>query len=292
MKQEPLPEQFFRTCKRWPLLRELEDIPTRQREIEICRKDMSGLVQRLLDSEKSTEDAETWFALGHAASTGWGMDRNLEKAVIWFRQAANAGHIQAMVRLANLLERSEDKSIQAEAVSWYRRATEKGSISGMISMGFSYREGSGVDASAESAASWFEKAALAGDSNAWIYAGRVHIRQLNQPDEALKCFLHAMQAGNYESHLELACLYAERHSPLYNPKEALPWYEKVANRKCGSQPRAMIALAKFYHNGEGTPQDTVMARLWLLRACEITPKNSNWHREATALLKAMQEEML
>jgi TPR repeat protein len=105
-------------------------------------------------------------------------------------------------------------------------------------------------------------------------------------------FLRAAEAGFPDSFIELANLYNERESPVYNPAEAHKWYRVVAEYSEGTNSRALLALAHHHLDGAGVPCDLSEARLWLRRLLQVVPPRSASHREATRLLKKLDGQFL
>lgn len=197
-----------------------------------------------------------------------------------------------MVRLGNLLNCPAPEGDPSEAVTLFSRAAELGDANGMIFLGFAYREGKGVARDNEKAVDWFIKAVEAGDSHSMIHAGRMYSRHLQCPEAAMRWFLRAAEAGHAESHLELAFLYEDRKSPVYDPEQAVHWYQRVAKSNSSSRDRAMLALAHFCRNGEGTAHDPAEAKAWLCKVIESAPPKSAFHREAKSLLPQWKVDML
>lgn len=80
-------------------------------------------------------------------------------ALASFREAAEAGYPPAQVRLAYLLDNSEEN---AAAVRWYREAAEGGYPPGQHGLAEMYAKGEGVDRDLATAHRWFEQAAAQG----------------------------------------------------------------------------------------------------------------------------------
>jgi TPR repeat protein len=289
MNSETSITAYERARSRYLEVHGIEDIHERIRQIREYHTECEAIFARLL-ADADSSDPAIWFALGDAYSRGWGTKEKRGHAQAWFQKAADAGHTGAMVSLGNLLHRPEGN--WAEAVALFRRAAELGNASGMIYLGFAYRDGRGVACDYEKAVDWFIEAVEAGDSHSMIHVGRMYSWRLRAPEEALKWFLRAAEAGQTESHLELAFLYQDRKSPVYDAEQAVRWYKRVAEGTSSSRDRAMLALAHFCRNGEGTPHDHAEARAWLCQVIESAPPKSSFHREAKSLLPKWEPEML
>jgi TPR repeat protein len=287
MNSETAIAAYEQACRRYLEVQSIPDIQERIRQSLVHQAECAAAFAGLQSAAQSL-DPEVWFALANAYSRGWGGKDAREEALVWFRKAADAGHTNSMVRLGIRLSRPDPD----EAFDWFRRAAALGDASGMIFLGFAYRDGTGVACDYQQAVDWFIKAVEAGDGHAMIYVGRTYSRYIECPSEALRWFLRAADAGYTESHLELAFLYENRKSPLYNAEQAVHWYRKVIDGTSSSRDRAMLALAHFCRNGEGTPHDPTEAKAWLVKVLESAPPKSAFHREAKALLPKWEAEML
>lgn len=83
----------------------------------------------------------------------WFADRPAEAAV-WFRRAAEQGHVQSQVRLGNLYYLGELPGGPEEAVKWYRRAAGRDDVAQYM-LGECCRRGRGVSQNFNEAMRWF-----------------------------------------------------------------------------------------------------------------------------------------
>ncbi|MBK9142064.1 MAG: sel1 repeat family protein [Candidatus Melainabacteria bacterium] len=144
-------------------------------------------------------DRESQARLGFAFATGRGVERDPSQALIWYRKAAESGHVAAQYNVADmcLARRDYDGALawfskaaasgdpdasfniallhqrglgvaqdDAEAVRWFKLAAEAGSARAMYDLGLAYLEGRGVASDADSARTWLTRAAVAGVSGA------------------------------------------------------------------------------------------------------------------------------
>ena len=66
---------------------------------------------------------------------GWGIERNTQEAMKWYKMAAEKGHERAQANLANLLVQEKDYN---EALKWYKMVAQKGNPFGQFGLGFMY----------------------------------------------------------------------------------------------------------------------------------------------------------
>lgn len=93
-------------------------------------------------------------------------DQNEEKAVYWFRKAAEQGYVPAQCNLGEcLLEDAYScpvKSDNKNAIYWLRKAAEKGDAQAQYDLGQCYEYGWGISKDLKQAANLYRKAAEQG----------------------------------------------------------------------------------------------------------------------------------
>lgn len=278
-------------CERHVGLTTSDDIQRRLREWPEIKVMLVKCVDALV-AQSETNNAEVWFCLGDALAGGRGVDRNPQLAAQWFRRAAEAGNLRAMVRLGCLLQRDGAKERKQESVQWFQRAAEQEQTSAMSFLGFAYRDGKTVDIDYQKSLAWFKRAFDAGDLHASVLIGRLYARHLNDAGEAVRWLRLAAEMGFEESYVDLAMLHGDRRSTAYDSTESARWYRKVANKAGGSAPRALIALARAARDGQGAEQDRELARSYLEITLQITSEHSEWRREAERLLAEIDGSLL
>src|SRR5271157_1478903 len=81
-----------------------------------------------------------------------------------FDEAFHAGEIHDFKDLGSMYENGAGvEGNYAQAASWYRKAAEAGDPLGMTSLGWMYENGIGVEKDYAQAVSWYRKAAEAGE---------------------------------------------------------------------------------------------------------------------------------
>ncbi len=81
---------------------------------------------------------------------------DLVSAISWYRKAAEQGHVGAQVRLARILDYSEEN---AEAVMWYQRAADQGDPEAQFELAGQYASGDAVERNLDKALELFQQAA-------------------------------------------------------------------------------------------------------------------------------------
>lgn len=122
-------------------------------------------------ANKGSMDA--MFNIGLMYRLGRGVEKNDEKAFLWYETAADKGHAQAQNNLGFMLNNEKGTSTlrnpedcQAEAVHWYHMAAEQGLVDAQFNLGVMYRQGRGTRKSIRSASHWFALASTNGSTSA------------------------------------------------------------------------------------------------------------------------------
>jgi hypothetical protein len=113
-------------------------------------------------------DADAQYAVANALLAD--QELNLaysSKALGFLQQAAEKGHVRAMLRLGLIYRQGVDAPQNyALAAKWIERSARLGEPQGMLELGRLYREGVGVSRDPIKAYIWFNRAAAARDTDA------------------------------------------------------------------------------------------------------------------------------
>lgn len=214
-------------------------------------------------------DAEGQFRLGMLYRTGEGIAKDLVQAYSWLDLAASRGQIEAQkerelldgeltqsqINEAIKLQQSLPQTAQINSTSgWdafnkydyktalaiWRPLAEKGDAVAQLGLGTAYALGTGVTTSGWEAVMWLKPAAESGSDVAALLLAHIYT----------KGFLSTFPSAGYIS---------------IDYKEAAKWLQLAADR--GSKT-AQFQLGELYITGEGVPQDSVQAYMWLRLASE------------------------
>jgi hypothetical protein len=134
----------------------------------------------------------------------------IPKALELFRKAAALGEPRAMMELGEL--QLEDNP--AEAATWFVKAADAGDSGGMLNLGAMYFLGNGVGEDYARAAYWYRKAADAGNVDAMYNLGRMYengqVAGVKDPTNARDLYTKAAALGNTEAKAGLARLNGAR----------------------------------------------------------------------------------
>ncbi|SFQ13947.1 hypothetical protein SAMN05216229_11260 [Geopseudomonas sagittaria] len=102
-----------------------------------------------------------------------GSERSSAKAVHWLEQAADRGHIQAQMALAEFYRLTDGK----QYVYWMQRAAERGSTEAQLLLAHAYGRGEVLKTPKYATAFyWYNKAALNGNKNALYWLGWSYLK--------------------------------------------------------------------------------------------------------------------
>lgn len=136
----------------------------------------------------------------------------------------------------------------------------------LFEKGEAYYTGKNGEQNYTKAAEYFEKAAIAGNSNAANYLGFQYENGQGVPQDyskAVKYYLDSANAGNSLGSCNLGNLYYHGKGVPQDYSEAAKWYEKAASQ--GNQPAACY-LANLYYEGKGVDRNYATAADWFLKA--------------------------
>ena len=134
----------------------------------------------------------------------------IAKALELFRKAAALGEPRAMMELGEI--QLEDNP--QEAATWFVKAADAGDSGGMLNLGAMYFLGNGVTEDYARAAYWYRKAADAGNVDAMYNLGRMYengqVAGVKDPTHARELYIKAAALGNTEATAGLARLNGAR----------------------------------------------------------------------------------
>jgi TPR repeat protein len=152
-----------------------------------------GLAMPLLDSAAASGHVLAISQLGALHEEGRGVEKSREKALEWYRKAAEQGDPASMAALARLLPRSDPQAVEfrlrsagagnpdaqyalgldllgrgdekalAESHAWFLKAAEQGHVGAQVAVGQQFLEGKAVKGSADQGRTWLQRAARSGD---------------------------------------------------------------------------------------------------------------------------------
>ncbi|MBI1362845.1 MAG: hypothetical protein GC134_02580 [Proteobacteria bacterium] len=178
-------------------------------------------------------DVEAQSKLSSMYQQGFGTRQNMEEACKWAKQAAQAEVPEALFNAAGCLLRDAKETSPNKALELLNKAADKGHIGAMRRLGRLYRSGDkGTPKDMGRAADYLTRAADMDDADATA---------------------------------ELASLYLDKSSPLYDVHKGAELMEKSAGM--GSIFGSAM-LGKMYWLGTGVEKDPDLAQTWLKAAAD------------------------
>ena len=151
---------------------------------------------RVAGTNVKTEDL---YRLGEAAFYGDGGAPNYRRALQFFADAAEGGHVGAMFFIGRIHESGQDVDASpAHAVTWYRKAADLGNTQAMVRLAMLHANKDGPHRDLSESARWLKRAATQGDGMAMIHLARMHDEGLGvnrSPRDAAKYLLSALKTG-------------------------------------------------------------------------------------------------
>lgn len=142
--------------------------------------------------------AEGQFWVGYSYSHGYGVAKNIEKAILWYTRAARQRHAGAYNNLGQLYRYGEEvKQDYQKAFDYFRKAAEIGINVGQLNLGDMYYYGYGIRRDFKKAIYWYTKAA---------------------------------KQNHCLAQFQLGTMYEKGEGVNKNLEQALEWYQKSADQ--------------------------------------------------------------
>lgn len=155
-----------------------------------------------------------------------------------------------------------------EAASWYLKAAEAGNVRAMNELAGLYLIGQGIEQSEKESTNWNRKAAETGDGEGMCSLGFAYANGWGirkNSKEAMRWFLKAAEAGNCTAMNQLGEIYTTGTGVKQSTREAVKWYHKSA--KAGDET-ALFILGMKYNEGSGVRKNYKEAVKWYRKAVE------------------------
>ncbi len=214
-------------------------------------------------------DVDAQYNLGALYDNGWGVERDVEKATLWYARAAGRNVAPAELVLAHILRRGEATvRDDDQALRYLRSAAHRGSARAQFELGIAYDRGIGVTQNYATAAVWYEKAANQGLTEAVYNLATLFDEGLGTPKDhaaAMAWYKQAARDGSAPAENNIGNLHEKGLGVPQNYELAVEWYGKAAARGLAI---AQNNLATMYHLGHGVARDFKQAARWYRAAAE------------------------
>ena len=264
----------------WTWGREWQARKTRTKPLTVAPKDLlptnpaparlaATFGPRELEASAAKGDADAQYDLGERYSKGNGVPLDQEKAVAWYRRAADQGLAKAQAGLGRCYAKGEGVAKDySQAVAWFRKAAEQGDAKGQNGLGLSFARGQGVAQDYTEAVKWFRKAAeqeyAAGQDNLGVSFAQGHGVPQDYA-EAVTWYRKAAEQGYTNAQCNLGGCYALGHGVSKDYAEAVKWVRKAAEQ---GDARGQNLLGLCYAKGQSVAQDYTEAVRWFRKAAE------------------------
>ncbi len=193
---------------------------------------------------------------------GDGVERDMEKAALWWKKAAEGGHVQAQYSLGSYYLKEPGRI--PEAVKYLAMAAENGDALAAYQLGKLYQAGTDIEKSQAQATYYFKKGAENGLADSQLAYANCLIAEKNF-SEAFAFAKKAAAQGNVKAEYQTAQMLAKGLGTEKAPKAAIEYYEKSASK--GYTP-ALCALGVTLMDMAETEQDREKAFSYFAKAAE------------------------
>ncbi len=164
-----------------------------------------------LAAASTGNDPEAWYRMGLGYDYGEGTEQNHARALQWYLQAAEQGHIPAQVKAGDFFTLGTGSEVDlAEAAAWYRRAAEQGHVGAQQNLAAMYDSGRGVAQDLRQATELYRRAAAQGAPNAQAWLGRAFATGRGAVADPLLAFVWYSVAAVTSSGIEARTAAANR----------------------------------------------------------------------------------
>jgi TPR repeat protein len=135
------------------------------------------LANRLWALLANQGDRDAAFRLGLYYDVGAGEERDAQRAVYWYRQAAEAGEIHAQHNLGVAYAKGDGIAMDInQAIKWWTLAARRGNADSQYNLGILYAAGEyGIKQDIDQAKHWWRRAAMHGDPMAQYNLGTLYV---------------------------------------------------------------------------------------------------------------------
>lgn len=201
-----------------------------------------------LKLEKSSLDENLLYRLGQMNYEGVGTEKNLDRAVDYFKRAAELKNSNALFGLGKIfLDKEYQRYDPEKGIRYLQEAAELGNAFAQTRLGKLYMTGEHLPEDLDAAIKWFTAAAVQKESMAQYYLGKINYappddRQKNIPLAVRYLEMSASSNNAYAQNLLGKILLTEQQ--YLNKPKALDQLRKAADQ---NHPDAQYQLGKYYH---------------------------------------------
>ncbi len=235
----------------------------------IKSKQYLGLVDKLLPAAKQGY-APAQTLLGTCYEKGYGVEKDPEQAIKWYRKACEQNDAQAQCNLGKCYEKGIGvEKDPNQAIKWYRKACEQNYAEAQNHIGECYQKGIGVAKNPDLAFQWYQKATAQNHADAqcnmgWCYQKGLGV--LSVPDLAVQWYRKSAAQNNATALNNLGICYLDGDGVEKNAYEALKLFRKAIEQGSAT---AYSNLGWCYEKGLGVERDSYQAFKYYRKAAEM-----------------------
>jgi len=215
--------------------------------------------------------------LGVLYLNGFGVKKDINKAISFFERAGLQGSVLALFSLGKIYLQKKDYK---RAISWFKKAAINNHKDSQNAIGLIYLSGKIVKRDYKKAFYWIKKVADTGDAIAQNNIGVFYLNGFyvnKNGEKAMEWFKKAGKKGYFLAQNNIIMYYLSKKKFRIGFKYAIK-YAKMQN------PTAQYLLGLIYINGDGTPKDKEKAIYWLKKSAK------KGHNKAKILLFDLEEK--
>lgn len=241
-----------------------------QADIEKARKDLDRIAFREAKLSAELHEVQGERDLARMYEEGRGAEKDLEKALQWYRTAADEHDDTVSQRnLGRMFEHGiGTEENPSEAFGWYQKAAGHGDVIAEGRLGSMYFYGLGTERKYDDALKFCRKAAEEGDAEAQRLLGHMYENGLGADRDAagaVSWYKKAAGQGDVLSQCRLGYMYENGRGADRNTDEAVKWYSLAALQ--GDVP-SQRRLGKLYESGFSIGKNPEEAQKWYEMAAE------------------------
>lgn len=181
-------------------------------------------------------------ALGECYEFGNGVTKNYDTAIYWYTLAAESLQKNALYHLSCAYR----KESPAKANDFLKMAAESGHTQAQVELAQRYEKGYDVSKNMNIAILWYAKAAKGGNALAQYRLGELYVPQ--DAKKSFEWYLKAAEQGIADAQYQVALAYGSGKGVTKDEKVALKWLEKAGNN---NQIDAIKNMCTYLHEQYG-----------------------------------------
>ncbi|GGI85973.1 tetratricopeptide repeat protein [Legionella impletisoli] len=205
-----------------------------------------------------SDDLKAQMYCAAAYMFGYGTKPNSSMARRYYIAAAKNNNSIAQYTLAEYFLDSRNAHNRKLGLIWLNKAAEQGNYQALLKQGELYAEGKLVSKNTDEARKLIEEAVKQGSVLALYQMGTLE-QQLGNLEKAKEWYTKAAEKNNAFAQIALAKLYLIKDGPFYDPNSGFLWMLKAAQNNAVEAQRE---LAKMYKDGIGVLPDENLAKEW------------------------------